>query len=152
MVVMSAPCGFAADAAAPAAAESPKPSPQALRERMAALDREIEAAGKEADAAQLALMRAQKKSADLASSTQGVPDEAAAIARRIGELNVELQKLKSDYQKALAKNPEVQAAREASDSAAKRMRDLRLKGRSLRAEREAVEQQLKSIEGGAAPN
>jgi len=152
MVVMSAPCGFAADAAAPVAAESPKPSPQALRERMAALDREIEAAGKEADAAQLALMRAQKKSADLASSTQGVPDEAAAIARRIGELNAELQKLKSDYQKALAKNPEVQAAREASDSAAKRMRDLRLKGRSLRAEREAVEQQLKSIEGGAAPN
>lgn len=147
MVMLSAVSrGVAADAAAPAA------DAQALREKMAALDREIETVGKEADAAQLALMRAQKKSADLAASRQGVPDEAASIARRIGELTGELQKLKKDYEKALAKNPEVQAAREATDASAKRMRDLRLKRNNLRAEREAVEKQLKAVEGGAAPN
>ncbi|MBM4156026.1 MAG: hypothetical protein FJ221_13525 [Lentisphaerae bacterium] len=148
---LSVPCGFAADAAAPA--EPPaKTTPEALRERLAALDREIESVGKEADAATMALMRAQKKSADLRAAGQAVPEEAQAIARRIAEVGAELQRLKADYEKALAKDPGIKASRESAESAAKRASELRAKRGKLRAEREAIAKQLQAAEGGTSPN
>jgi chromosome segregation ATPase len=148
--LLSATCGFAADAAAPA--EPPTTlSPEVLRGRLVELDREIESLGKEADAATMALMRAQKKSADLRTAGQPVPEEAAAIARKIAELGSELHRLKAEYEKALAKDPDIKASREAAESAAKRASELRAKRGKLRVEREAIAQQLQAAEGGTAP-